>query len=131
MADKSKATFGLNKLVRDKLPAMMRAMGQEPEVVTLEGEELQRALIVKVGEELAELDPSLPSYQKELADLLQSVKDLIAVSANEAKVEELRQADLKKRGGFLTGQYIASLHLVANDEWVAYYRREPNKYPEL
>ncbi len=131
MADKPKVTFGLHKLVRDKLPAMMREMGQEPEVVTLEGEELQQALIAKVGEELAELDPNAPSYQKELADLSQAVKDLIAVSGGEAKVEELRQADVQKRGGFLTGQYIASLHLAADDEWVAYYRREPNKYSEL
>ena len=126
-----KVTFGLHKLVRDKLPAMMREMGQEPEVVTLEGEELQQALIAKVGEELAELDPNALSYQKELADLLQAVKDLIAVSGDEAKVEELRQADVQKRGGFLAGQYIASLHLAADDKWVAYYRREPNKYPEL
>ncbi len=130
MADKPEVTFGLNKLVRDKLPEIMREMGQEPEVVTLEGWELQRALIDKVREELAELDPDAPSYQKELADLLQAVQDLIAASGDEAKVEELRQADIKNRGGFLAGQYIASLRLAAGDEWIAYYRSEPDKYPE-
>ena len=99
-------------------------------MTVLEGEDLQRALIAKVAEEVAELDPNDPSYQKELADLLQAMKDLIAVSGGEAVIERLRQADEERRGGFLAGQFIARLQLEPDDRWVEYYRREPKKYPE-
>ena len=122
-------TFHLNKLVRDKLPDAMRQMGQEPEVKTLSGEELQRALIAKVGEELAELDPDSPEYKKELADLKQAVIDLIALSDPD-EIERLRLEMLEKKGGFETGAYISRLTLRPDDEWIEYYRREPQKYPE-
>ena len=130
MAAKPQVSFRLDKLVRGKLPEMMREMGQEPEVTVLEGEDLQRALIAKVAEEVAELDPNDPSYQKELADLLQAMKDLIAVSGGEAVIERLRQADEERRGGFLPGQFITRLQLEPDERWVEYYRREPKKYPE-
>ena len=50
MAAKPQVSFRLDKLVRGKLPEMMREMGQEPEVTVREGEDLQRALIAKVAE---------------------------------------------------------------------------------
>lgn len=125
-----RVTFTLNKIVRDKLPEMMHDMGQEPEVTQLEGDELVRALIKKVGEELAELDPTDPSYQKELSEVKQALIDLIAVSGGDDAIEALRLADLEKRGGFADGQFVTDLHLAQDDPWVEYYRRTPDRYKE-
>ena len=123
--------FGLNKLVRDKLPDMMREVDQEPEVVTLAGIDKVRALIAKVAEEVAELDPESSSYTKELSQVKQALMDLIESSSDPEVIEELRLGDLERRGGFLDGQYITTLSLSPDDEWVEYYRREPEKYPEV
>lgn len=124
-------SFTLNKIVRDKLPDMMRDIGQEPEVSELKGEDLVRALIAKVGEELSELDPTDPSYQKELSEVKQAIVDLIEISGGDDVIEELRLTDLEKRGGFARGQFVSTLHLTAEDPWVEYYRRTPERYKEL
>lgn len=124
-----KITFALKKLVRDKLPETMVAVGQEPEVTQLHGEELKAALIAKVAEELAELDPASPSYTSELADVLQALEDLLSISDEQA-VRALQAEHFAKRGGFAGGYYIATLALKASDRWVEYYRSNPQKYPE-
>ena len=45
-------------------------------------------------------------------------------------IEELRQEDFERRGGFLDGAYVTQLSLKPDDPWVEYYRNEPTKYPE-
>lgn len=125
-----KVVFRLNKLVRDKLPNMMEELGQLPEVTTLSGLELKQALIRKIAEELSELDPEADDYQKELADLNQAVKDLNEISGGEETIEAIRHELLDKKGGFRSGQYITNLALSRDDEWVEYYREEPERYPE-
>lgn len=128
--NEQRITFHLDKLVRDKLPAMMEELGQEPEVRQLSNEELVRALIAKVAEELAELNPEEPDFKKELSQVLQAVLDLIELTDTNGEVEQLRQQDLAKRGGFLDGQYISALHLRPDDPWVNYYRKDPVKNKE-
>lgn len=123
-------TFHLNKLVRGKLPDIMHDRGQDPEVTKLEGDALINALIAKVAEELAELEPGDPSLAKELSQVKQAINDLIELSTGDQEIERLRLEDLKRRGGFTEGMYISRLHLQPDDEWVAYYRKEPEKYPE-
>jgi dUTP pyrophosphatase len=125
-----RVTFHLDKLVRDKLPDMMREMGQEPEVIQLQGDAHIQALIAKVAEELAELDPSSPSFATELSQVKQAVKDLIDISVGDEEIERLRLEDVEKRGGFKEGLYISTLHLQPDDEWVEYYRQEPEKHRE-
>ena len=128
--NEQRITFHLDKLVRDKLPAMMEELGQEPEVRQLSKEELVSALIAKVAEELAELNPEEPDFKKELSQVLQAVLDLIELTDTNGEVEQLRQHDLAKRGGFLDGQYISALHLRSDDPWVNYYRKDPVKNKE-
>jgi predicted house-cleaning noncanonical NTP pyrophosphatase (MazG superfamily) len=125
-----RVTFGLNKLVRDKLPETMQAIGQEVELTPLDPASHADALRAKVAEELAELDPASDSYARELADLKQAILDLIELSGDAEEVERLRLADLEKRGGFLAGHYIAQVYLQPDDPWVEYYRKDPKRYPE-
>jgi len=124
-------TFGLNKIVRGKLPDMMRELGQEPEVTQLQGMEQIRAQIKKIAEEVAELDPTSPKFHNELADLDQAERDLIELCGGDEVIEPLRLADLEKRGGFLAGYFIGNLHLKPGDTWTEYYRRDPGKFPEI
>jgi len=60
-----------NKLVRDKIPALMEAQGKHPEIRVLSGEEYTCHLRRKLDEEVAEFhaDHSL----EELADILEVV----------------------------------------------------------
>ncbi len=122
--------FRLDKLVRDKLPDMMRELGQNPYVTTLHGIDHVRALIAKVAEELAELDPNDESFYKELSQVKQALMDLVALTTADDEIEQLRLDDLEKRGGFSAGYFVATLQLQPDDPWVEYYRKEPKKYRE-
>ena len=88
-----------NKLVRDKIPALIAQQGEKPLVRTLEPAEFWEQLEKKLDEEVAEFhaDKSL----EELADILEVVFAL-ADSAGHSR-EALMEAYQKKhdaRGGF-------------------------------
>ena len=124
----SKIVFHLNKLVRDKLPNNMRAMGQMPKVRTLEGSEKVKAQVAKLLEEVQELDVDSPTLAEELADVKQIVSDLEA--SLDKDIETLRIQKLDAKGGFSEGQFVTTLTLRADDPWVDYYRNDQSKYPE-
>lgn len=125
-----RVTFHLDKVVRDDLPRQMRELGQEPEMTQLRGDDYVRAMIAKVAEELAELDPDDPSFLKELSQVQQALTDLIEGTGEADEVERLRLADLAVRGGFSEGWYVSKLHLKPDDPWVEYYRKHPEKNRE-
>ena len=88
-----------NKLVRDRIPEIIKSSGKSCEVRTLEDEEYLRMIDAKLDEELAEYhkDQNL----EELADLLE-----VIYAATEARgfsidqLEELRAAKASARGCF-------------------------------
>lgn len=92
-------TIKYDKLVRDRIPEIIRASGRKASVRTASAEEVRTYLVRKVAEEATELaeNPSL----EELADLLEVLHAL----AREMNVDlgQLEQVRLKKRearGGF-------------------------------
>ena len=107
----------------------MFSLGQEPEVLKLTGEDLRQKMVDNLLEEVAELDPSSSSFYEELADVKQATEDLLTLVDGE-EVERLRLEKREERGDFSDGFYISKLVLDSNDEWVEYYRREPEKYKE-
>lgn len=115
--------FRLDKLVRDGIVPSMLEMGQEPTHRTLESEELKAALMAKIIEEAEEGD---------LPDLLQVIYDYARLSGTSiAELEQARVEKEEKIGGFTTGTYVSILMLDDNDEWVAYYAAEPDRFPEI
>ncbi|MBQ8835107.1 MAG: nucleoside triphosphate pyrophosphohydrolase [Oscillospiraceae bacterium] len=88
-----------NKLVRDKIPAIIEAQGERPHIRILEGEEYTRRLEQKLDEEVAEYhaDKNLA----ELADILEVVCAL-AEDLGHTKEEllEVYREKHEKRGGF-------------------------------
>lgn len=132
-------TFHLNKLVRTKLPQIYRDIQQEATISELSGEELQRALVKKLSEEIGELQRESNVDLKELADILQVVQDTaIAAGSSLEELERVPKKRAEDRGplvfqdkdGQVRGYFISTLRCSEDDEWTAYYRHEPEKYPE-
>lgn len=88
-----------NKLVRDKIPEIIRADGKRLKSRILNDEEHLEALLKKFEEELAELREARNA--EELADLhevLLALADALGISHEE--LEKVRQDKAAKRGGF-------------------------------
>ena len=88
-----------NKLVRDRIPEIIKASGKDCKTEILSDEKYLRMLDVKLNEELEEY------YQnhsiEELADLLEVIRaSAIARGYNLEELEQIRTEKLSKRGGF-------------------------------
>lgn len=87
------------KLVRDKIPEIIRANGGEPIIRVLSDEEYIKELVKKLKEEVAEFEEDLSI--EELAD----IQEVISALIKELKIDkqELRKVKIKKaknRGRF-------------------------------
>ena len=95
------------KLVRDKIPQIIRAQGETPHIRVLEGPEFHDALERKLQEEAAEY---LESRElTELADILEVVCALCRADGH--SLEELTAAYQRKnqeRGGFAERIFLLS-----------------------
>ena len=102
--------MGYNKLVRDKIPAIIEAQGQKAKTCILDDEAYKRALEAKLDEEVTEFhkDKNL----EELADILEVVYAL-AESIGCSREELLGTYEKKHddRGGFEK-----KLFLIASEE---------------
>lgn len=93
----------MSKLVRDKVPDIIRDSGREPVVKPISGESLKKALKDKLVEEAVELKNSNSLYD-ELADVLEVVEALIEqYGLDRQKLEEARKEKLRRAGGFKRG----------------------------
>ena len=88
-----------NKLVRDRIPEIIRQKGGECTTRILSDEEYMHALDTKLGEELADyLDSHSPEA---LADLLEVIYACAALQdLCPADLEQIRAEKAEKRGGF-------------------------------
>lgn len=96
-----------NKLVRDKIPAIIEADGQVPSVRILADEEYTAALEQKLDEEVGEFhrDKNL----EELADILEVVYALTEnLGCSKEQLMEVYQKKHDRRGGFRDRVYLIS-----------------------
>lgn len=93
----------MRKLVRDKVPDIIRGSGREPDVERVTGEWLKLALKDKLVEEACELRGSEDLYE-ELADVLEVV-DAIAEywDIDRLKLENIKKEKKDRAGGFREG----------------------------
>ena len=88
-----------NKLVRDKIPAIIQASGKSCEIEILSEEEYLQMLDKKLDEELAEYHEA--QNVEELADLLEVVYAVAkARGYSIEEVDHVRVEKQKARGGF-------------------------------
>jgi predicted house-cleaning noncanonical NTP pyrophosphatase (MazG superfamily) len=125
--------FRFGKLVRDKIVAHQLASGAQPSYRTLTDEEHKRELVNKIIEEANEITQADPeNVAAEIADVQQAVDDLVEKYglSRETIVAE-QEAKNQKNGAFKEGLYIDSVSLAEDDKWVDYYRKHPDRYPEI
>lgn len=88
-----------NKLVRDRIPEIIKANGQTCTCRVLDDQEYLAALDAKLNEELAEYQKD--KSMEELADLLEVISAVIAArGSSHDEVEAIRNAKAEKRGRF-------------------------------
>lgn len=88
------------KLVRDKIPQIIRAKGEEPIIYTANAKEYGTRLREKLLEETAEFIAS-ENDPEELADILEVLYALAEhTGIDRQQLEKLRAAKAAQRGGF-------------------------------
>ena len=102
-------TYG--KLVRDRIPEIIRADGRRPVVEVLPPERRRRALLDKLVEEAAEAAGADESHlAEELADVLEVVRALAAeVGLDADDVQALADRKRAERGGFDGGCFLVEV----------------------
>lgn len=129
--------FQFNKLVRDDIVALQQQEGYKVEASRLSGSALISSLLEKIHEETDEvgeavltgkLDQILPELA-DLAELLTALTAALGVTAVQAEAARARKA--QKTGAFDLGVYISTIEIPEGNNWIAYYRGQPEKYPEI
>jgi predicted house-cleaning noncanonical NTP pyrophosphatase (MazG superfamily) len=124
--------FRVEKLIRDKLPSIMRASGLSVFDRTLGQDEFVESLKLKLTEESAEVAEagSADELLGELADVMEVVLALTqAHGFTLDEVEARRIAKREERGGFDNRVYNAAVEAPADCPALAYYVARPDKYP--
>jgi predicted house-cleaning noncanonical NTP pyrophosphatase (MazG superfamily) len=125
--------FRVDKLIRDKLPAMMRGQGLKVFTRRLDDAEFVERLRDKLVEEATEARGAAGRADliDELADLTEVMLALAAASGiapNE--VEARRLAKRAERGGFDERVHNAAVEGEDGSVGVAYYLARPGQYPQ-
>ena len=126
--------FRVEKLIRDKLPAIMRASGLRVFERTLEPGDFIKSLEAKLAEEAAEVAAAGDREERldELADVMEVVLALArAHDFTPAELEARRLAKRQARGGFDWRIYNAAVEADEGCPALAYYLARPKAYPRL
>ena len=123
--------FKVGKLIRDRLPAIMRAQGLAVFERRLDDGEFLDALKDKLLEEAAEVREAPPAeIAGELADVLEVARALAGAYAIPwDEVEARRLAKRAERGGFDARVYNAAVEAADGLPAAAYYLARPTQYP--
>jgi predicted house-cleaning noncanonical NTP pyrophosphatase (MazG superfamily) len=123
--------FAVEKLIRDRLPQIMRDQGLAVFERHLTGDDLALALRDKLMEEAREaVSATEAELLDELADVSEVVRALAATIGRTAEdVELARQAKHAARGGFELGVWNAAVEAEAGLPAADYYLARPDQYP--
>jgi predicted house-cleaning noncanonical NTP pyrophosphatase (MazG superfamily) len=91
------------KLVRDKIPELIRKDGKVPLTQTLGDEDILQYLLTKLIEESSELAAAktLEHQKEELADVYEVIEALLAaLSISDADIKKVQASKKQERGGF-------------------------------
>jgi predicted house-cleaning noncanonical NTP pyrophosphatase (MazG superfamily) len=96
----------VSKLVRDRIPEIMRREGKTPDIEQICGERLKGALKDKLVEEALELQAAT-DIREELADVLEVAEAIIdAYGLDEVEIQSIRWKKREERGGFDKGYFL-------------------------
>jgi predicted house-cleaning noncanonical NTP pyrophosphatase (MazG superfamily) len=125
--------FRFEKLVRDKIVENIKSAGNKPVWHTLSQDEYISELKRKVGEEAAEINIAQgEDVIKELADVQELIDTLLEeLSISKEEFEKVKEKKNEKAGAFKSKQYVEYVETEDGSEWVDYYLKSPDKYPEI
>lgn len=126
--------FRVEKLIRDRLPAIMRAQGLAVFDRRLDDEAYLAALKAKLVEEATEAREAATTDELagELADLAEVILALMAAAGLSAEdVERCRLAKRAERGGFDDRVFNAAVEGAPDLPAVGYYLDRPVQYPQI
>jgi predicted house-cleaning noncanonical NTP pyrophosphatase (MazG superfamily)/N-acetylglutamate synthase-like GNAT family acetyltransferase len=97
-----------NKLIRDRIPEIIRASGNVSKIKVIKGAAYREALEAKLLEEFKEWQDSYEA--EELADLFEVVRAMAEESGHSIEeIQHLAEEKRKKRGGFTEGIWLESV----------------------
>ncbi|WP_030916418.1 nucleoside triphosphate pyrophosphohydrolase [Streptosporangium amethystogenes] len=98
----------MGKLVRDRIPEIIREHGGEPVVTVLGEDDYRAALLEKLSEEAAELrEAAVTEVAGEIADVLEVLRAIAKVHGHEwADIEKAAEAKRTERGAFVERLYL-------------------------
>lgn len=128
-------TFLFDKLVRDKVVTRMKAIGAVVKLKNIASDtQLDYYCRKKIVEEALELSEANSASDKleELADLLEVIESYIKiVSIDEQELKKIKDHKNKERGGFKEAIIIQDVTLDEENDFIGYFEKDPNKYPEI
>lgn len=101
-----------NKLVRDKIPEIIKGNNKKYNIIKLDDNNYVQKLRNKFQEEVSEYLESTSDKNalEELADILEIIHSLSLIhNSNFEKVEFIRQKKLKERGGFTKKNFLVDV----------------------
>jgi predicted house-cleaning noncanonical NTP pyrophosphatase (MazG superfamily) len=125
--------FKFSKLVRDKIIDHQIASGAKPSFRQLTTEEHKKELVNKISEEADEITQAAPEdVAAEIADVQQAVDDLRELyGLTSEDITKAQKSKNAKNGAFKKGLFVDYVEVDANDQWVSYYRKNADRYPEI
>lgn len=127
-------TFRAEQLIRDKRLQWLKEQGVTVDYTTLEEDDLIHALRTKLMEEATEaaLEDVPENLLKELADVLEVAFALAEkIGFDKQDLLNKQQERHVELGGFEDGIMSKTVSMKLDNPAVAYYREQPEKYPEL
>lgn len=124
--------FRVQKLIRDRLPAIMRAQGLAVFDRRLSDTEFVAALKDKLLEEAQEAHEAASTAElvDELADVMEVIHALAGASGVSLDdIEARRQAKRVERGGFEARVFNAAVEASDGSPAAEYYLARPTQYP--
>lgn len=126
--------FRVEKLIRDRLPEIMRGQGLAVFDRRLDDAEYLEALKTKLIEEAAEARDAATREElaEELADIAEVVMALTAAAGfAPEEIEARRLAKRAERGGFDGRVFNAAVEGASDLPAVGYYLERPAQYPQV
>lgn len=126
--------FKVEKLIRDKIPALLESKGITVHAKAMEEQEFISKLKDKLLEQAKEVLEASNSDElcEELADVMEVVQALS--KANGLSIQQIEQTRLKKReikGGFENKIYNSSIQIEETNPSISYYLNKPQQYSEI
>jgi predicted house-cleaning noncanonical NTP pyrophosphatase (MazG superfamily) len=124
--------FKLDKLIRDKLPQMMRKSGITVSQRIVEKDEYLNRLKDKLIEEAKEVLSSESEQEicEELADVLEVMLALLKVYGREfTDIQKVAQQKRAEKGGFDDRTYVNFVEMDAQNPSLEYYKARLDQYP--